>query len=349
MARRYRELQSQARPRCASTSWLAEGTARPTKGTEGAPRGPAGDQRLESHRPSCAAPRPSSSRCARPIYDAGDLVNQAQGRLYEAGDEVARREAEIRYVAEGSTRQQQRIDQPKAQADRAVAAARGRGPVADLERLAEPERVRCRAGEILAAQSRNRPLSCRAPRTALRRHAAGRSSSVARGHQVQQWWRSRCWRRAARLDEQGRQLRQRRDRLCRRERACSRADAEPARAAARTARSQARAAGAGPGLARRVAGAAARLEEQRAPPQACVNQRGQAGARPVGAAGSLRALQDKVQDRRQAPWLAGTAWTARRPGPGCRSSRAGKALAVEALRERMGALEVGGLGWRLSP
>ena len=42
-------------------------------------------------------------------YEAGDQVNQAQGRLYEASAEVARLEAEIRYVVEGRERAQQRL------------------------------------------------------------------------------------------------------------------------------------------------------------------------------------------------------------------------------------------------
>jgi chromosome segregation protein len=44
-------------------------------------------------------------------YDAGDQVNRSQGRLYEAGAEVARLEAEIRYVVEGRQRVQQRLQQ----------------------------------------------------------------------------------------------------------------------------------------------------------------------------------------------------------------------------------------------
>ncbi len=42
-------------------------------------------------------------------YAAGDLVNQAQGRLYEASAEVGRLEAEIRFVVEGRQRVEQRL------------------------------------------------------------------------------------------------------------------------------------------------------------------------------------------------------------------------------------------------
>ena len=42
-------------------------------------------------------------------YSAGDEVNQAQGKLYEATAEVGRLEAEIRFVVEGRQRVQQRL------------------------------------------------------------------------------------------------------------------------------------------------------------------------------------------------------------------------------------------------
>lgn len=44
-------------------------------------------------------------------YEAGDKVNQAQGRLYEATAEVGKLEAEIRYVMEGRQRVEQRMQQ----------------------------------------------------------------------------------------------------------------------------------------------------------------------------------------------------------------------------------------------
>ena len=44
-------------------------------------------------------------------YEAGDQVNQAQGRLYEATAEVGKLEAEIRYVVEGRQRVEQRLVQ----------------------------------------------------------------------------------------------------------------------------------------------------------------------------------------------------------------------------------------------
>lgn len=49
-------------------------------------------------------------------YAAGDQVNQAQGQLYEASAEVGRLEAEIRFVVEGRQRVEQRLVQLKEQA-----------------------------------------------------------------------------------------------------------------------------------------------------------------------------------------------------------------------------------------
>ncbi len=49
-------------------------------------------------------------------YAAGDQVNQAQGRLYEASTEVGRLEAEIRFVVEGRQRAEQRLAALKEQA-----------------------------------------------------------------------------------------------------------------------------------------------------------------------------------------------------------------------------------------
>src|SRR5690606_31829122 len=48
-------------------------------------------------------------------YAAGDQVNQAQGKLYEASAEVGRLEGEIRFVVEGRQRVEQRLIQLREQ------------------------------------------------------------------------------------------------------------------------------------------------------------------------------------------------------------------------------------------
>lgn len=68
-------------------------------------------------------------------YAAGDQVNQAQGLLYEASAEVAKLEAEIRFVVEGRQRAEQRLLQLQAQStewsEKQIQA------LAELEALAE--------------------------------------------------------------------------------------------------------------------------------------------------------------------------------------------------------------------
>jgi len=68
-------------------------------------------------------------------YAAGDLVNQAQGALYEASAEVGRLEAEIRFVVEGRQRAEQRLVQLKEQA--AQWATRAADAHTEIESLAE--------------------------------------------------------------------------------------------------------------------------------------------------------------------------------------------------------------------
>ena len=48
-------------------------------------------------------------------YAAGDAVNQAQGKLYEASAGVAKLEAEIKFVVDGRTRSEQRLNELQAQ------------------------------------------------------------------------------------------------------------------------------------------------------------------------------------------------------------------------------------------
>ena len=68
-------------------------------------------------------------------YAAGDLVNQAQGALYEASAEVGRLEAEIRFVVEGRQRAEQRLVKLKEQA--AQWATRAADAHTEIESLAE--------------------------------------------------------------------------------------------------------------------------------------------------------------------------------------------------------------------
>jgi chromosome segregation protein len=123
-------------------------------------------------------------------YAAGDQVNQAQGKLYEASAEVGRLEAEIRFVVEGRQRVEQRLV-PAGRADRPVVqrAARGRG------RAGAPGRAGVDAeekAELLAAQVEEQAMRCPTWKKPCARPRARPTNSVPA------WCRcsskSRCWR-----------------------------------------------------------------------------------------------------------------------------------------------------------
>ncbi|HEY0201904.1 MAG TPA: AAA family ATPase, partial [Burkholderiaceae bacterium] len=82
-------------------------------------------------------------------YAAGDQVNQAQGKLYEASAEVGRLEAEIRYVVEGRQRVEQRLVTLKEQI--AQWALRQQDAQAESETLAGQGASAEEQAELLAA------------------------------------------------------------------------------------------------------------------------------------------------------------------------------------------------------
>ncbi|WP_332777804.1 chromosome segregation protein SMC [Polaromonas sp.] len=84
-------------------------------------------------------------------YAAGDQVNQAQGKLYEASAEVGRLEAEIRFVVDGRQRVEQRLAQLKEQT--AQWATRKEDAAAETESLAAQAVEAEEKAELLAAQS----------------------------------------------------------------------------------------------------------------------------------------------------------------------------------------------------
>ena len=89
-------------------------------------------------------------------YGAGDQVNQAQGRLYEASTDVGRLEAEIRFVVEGRLRVEQRLVTLKEQI--AQWATRKDDAAAEMERLAELAALGEEQTELLAAQVEEQAL-----------------------------------------------------------------------------------------------------------------------------------------------------------------------------------------------
>ncbi len=84
-------------------------------------------------------------------YAAGDHVNQAQGKLYEASAEVGRLEAEIRFVVDGRIRVEQRLAQLKEQT--AQWATRKEDAAVETETLSTQAVEAEEKAELLAAQS----------------------------------------------------------------------------------------------------------------------------------------------------------------------------------------------------
>ena len=274
-------------------------------------------------------------------YAAGDQVNQAQGKLYEASAEVGRLEGEIRFVVEGRQRVEQRLV-AAARADRAVGAAAATMP-----------RPRSRPWPARASTPRSRP-NCWPPSSKSTTRACPswktRSARPGRGQRASapRWCRcssrSRCWPPTS-ATSRTRAASSR----CARERL--RTDQNGARRARRGA--PARAAGA----ARRRAGGAAE-----SPMRACRScrkpcrsstttaARGSRPSTPKAARhadlsarlDALEALQEKVKtDGKLAPWLAKHGLESLQGLWSRIHIELGWETALEsALRERLGALEV---------
>ena len=143
-------------------------------------------------------------------YAAGDEVNQAQGKLYEASAEVGKLEAEIRYVVEGRQRAEQRLVQLQEQT--AQWQLRSQEAQAELETLAEQAALTDDQSMTLAAQVEEQAMTLPdledALRQAQQKAIEQRSSVVQVQQQIQVLAAEQ-----RNIDEQSRQLGQRRERL----------------------------------------------------------------------------------------------------------------------------------------
>ncbi len=143
-------------------------------------------------------------------YAAGDQVNQAQGKLYEATAEVGRLEAEIRYVVEGRERVEQRLSTLAEQ----IAQWQARKEEADteLENLAGAGVEAEERAELLAAQLEEQAMQLPDLEDALRQAQTRASEQRASVVQVQQQIGVLAAEQRS-LDEQSRQLDTRYERL----------------------------------------------------------------------------------------------------------------------------------------
>ncbi|MCZ2408070.1 MAG: AAA family ATPase, partial [Burkholderiales bacterium] len=275
-------------------------------------------------------------------YAAGDAVNQAQGQLYEATAEVGKLEAEIRYVVEGRQRVEQRLAQLAEQI--AQWAARKQEAAAEMESLEGAGLDAEEQAEILAAQVQEQELRLPDLEEALRQAQARASEQRAAVVQVQQQIQVLAAEQRS-MDEQMRQQEARSERL----RLDQGALAMPDETRLQQLQEQLAAASEAAEMAEAVLfelqETVPRLDEERRQRQQAVNDERARQADLSARMEALKALQDKVKvSGKLQPWLARHGldglqglWTRIHIEQGWEN-------ALEAaLRERMGALEVGRL------
>jgi chromosome segregation protein len=275
-------------------------------------------------------------------YEAGDQVNQAQGRLYEATAEVGKLEAEIRYVVEGRQRVEQRLLQLAEQIQQW--SARKQEAEAEAEHLAGAGENAEEQAELLAAQVEEQAMQLPDLEDALRQ-AQQRSEQQRSGVvQIQQQIQVLAAEQRS-LGEQSRQLDARHERL----RSDRNALAAPDEARLANLRQQLQEAEEGAELTaarqEELQDSVPQLDEERRQRQQTVNHEAARQADLSARLEALKALQEKLKvDGKLQPWLARHGldglqglWSRIHIEPGWEN-------ALEAaLRERLAALPVGRL------
>ena len=275
-------------------------------------------------------------------YAAGDTVNQAQGKLYEATAEVGRLEAEIRYVVEGRQRVEQRLQQLGEQI--AAWGTRREEAEIELETLAGQGMDAEEQAEMLAAQLEEQSLQLPDLEDAHRSAQTKANEQRQLVTQVQQQIQVLAAEQRS-TNEQTRQLESRHERL----RTDRNAMAAPDEARVQNLRSQYEEAAELAEMAEaalvELQDSVPQLDDDRRQRQQALNQEGARQAELAARMDALKALQEKVKtDGKLQPWLAKHGldslqglWSRLHVEPGWEN-------ALEAaLRERMGALEVGRL------
>ena len=272
-------------------------------------------------------------------YAAGDEVNQAQGKLYEASAEVGKLEAEIRFVVEGRQRAEQRLVQLQEQT--AQWQQRSEEATVELEQLAEQAATAEDKNMTLAAQVEDQAMALPDLEEALRQ--AQQKANEQRGSvgQVQQQIQVLAAEQRN-IEEQSRQLTQRRERLQADRNALAAPDEQgllelqaqlgEAEAAAEEAHARLEA------LQTQVP----QLDEDRRHRQQVVNDESARLADLTARIEALKALQEKVRtDGKLKPWLSKHGMEGLEGLWSRIHIESGWENALEsALREKLGALEV---------
>ncbi len=272
-------------------------------------------------------------------YAAGDQVNQAQGRLYEASAEVGKLEAEIRFVIEGRTRVEQRLVQLKEQM--ASWTTRSQDAGVELEQLAEAVVDAEEKSVVLAAQGEEQGAAMPSLEDALR--AAQNTANQQRGSvtQVQQQIQVLAAEQRN-IEEQSRQLNQRRERLAADRNALTAPDEARLLSAQSLLTVAQEVADVADAVLHELQDSVPQLDEQRRDAQQAVNQESAKQADLSARMEALKALQDKVKtDGKLKPWLAKHGLDGMQGLWSRIHIETGWENALEAaLRERLGALEV---------
>ncbi len=272
-------------------------------------------------------------------YAAGDHVNQAQGKLYEASSEVGRLEAEIRFVVDGRVRVEQRLAQLKEQT--AQWATRKDDAAVETENLTALALDGEEKAELLAAQSEEQQAQLPALEEALRSAQAKANEQRTGVAQVQQQIQVLAADQRN-ISEQSRSLNLRLEKLTTDRNALNAPD--EARLANLTTQFEAAQETRLEAEARltELTDSVPQLDEDRRAKQLAVNIESAKRADLSAKADALRALQEKVKtDGKLKPWLAKHGLDGLQGLWSRIHIEQGWENALEAaLRERLGALEV---------
>ena len=272
-------------------------------------------------------------------YDAGDQVNQAQGKLYEASAEVGRLEAEIRFVVEGRQRVEQRLQQLQEQA--AQWASRQAVAQTETETLIQQSGQADESAGLLEARLQEQAEVLPGLEDAVRQAQSQANTQRASVNEVQQQLQVLAAEQRH-VDEQSRQLSQRRERLGADRQALDAPDEQRLKQLQQQLEQLQQASEVADAQLHELQEQVPLLDEERRARQQQANDEGASQSTLAARLDALRALQDKVRvDGKLKPWLARHGLDTLQGLWSRLHIEAGWESALEAaLRERLGALEV---------
>ncbi|MBC7735397.1 MAG: chromosome segregation protein SMC [Bacteriovorax sp.] len=275
-------------------------------------------------------------------YAASDELHSHQGLLAEAALDVSRLEERIRYVVEGRARVEQRLVELKAQ--NAQWSQRQTGAQDELEQIEAQIASADEQGEVLAAQAEDQAGNLPSVEDAVRSAQNTANQQRAQVAAVQQQIQVLAAE-SRNIDDQRRQFNIRRDKLGSERQQLAAPDLDRLAELKQQHAAGEEAQGIADARLHELSEQVPVLDEARRVRQASVNAEGGKQADLSARLDALRALQEKLQtEGKLKPWLAKHGldglpglWTKIHIEPGWET-------ALEAaLRERMGALEVGRL------